>query len=124
MTRPGAARESPSILPPDLKQWTFGSKIDGFFECPDLFELAVDGEPGKKRWVLHAADGKYVLGDFDGRAFHITSGKDKRQLWYGNFYQRNRSATLPITAAFRSAGRMASHSPACPSISRWRCPSS
>ena len=25
---------------PDLKQWTFGSKIDGFFECPDLFELA------------------------------------------------------------------------------------
>ncbi len=71
---------------PDLKHWSFQSKTDGFFECPDLFELPVQGEPGKSRWVLYAADGKYVLGDFDGRSFHVTSGKDKLQLWYGNFY--------------------------------------
>jgi fructan beta-fructosidase len=71
---------------PDLKRWMFQSKIDGFFECPDLFELRIDGDHSDTRWVLHAADGKYVLGEFDGRAFHPTSGKDKLQVWYGNFY--------------------------------------
>jgi fructan beta-fructosidase len=80
---------------PDVKHWTFGSKIDGFFECPDLFELPVDGASGKKLWVLHAADGKYVLGDFDGRAFHTISGKEKRQLWYGNFYAAQSFSNTP-----------------------------
>jgi fructan beta-fructosidase len=79
----------------DLKHWTFQSKIDGFFECPDLFELAVDGNAGQKRWVLHAADGKYVLGNFDGREFHVTSGKDKRQVWYGNFYAAQSFSNTP-----------------------------
>ena len=32
---------------PDLKHWTFQSKIEGFFECPDLFELPVDGRPAQ-----------------------------------------------------------------------------
>lgn len=80
---------------PDLKHWTFQSKIDGFFECPDLFELPVEGQPGKSRWVLYAADGKYMLGDFDGRAFHPTSGQDKLQLWYGNFYAAQTFSNAP-----------------------------
>ncbi|MGC8639818.1 MAG: glycoside hydrolase family 32 protein [Isosphaeraceae bacterium] len=80
---------------PDLKHWTFRSKIDGFFECPDLFELPIEGQPGQSRWVLYAADGKYMLGDFDGRAFHPTSGKDKLQLWYGNFYAAQTFSNTP-----------------------------
>ena len=28
---------------PDLKQWKFESRIEGFYECPDLFELPVNG---------------------------------------------------------------------------------
>jgi fructan beta-fructosidase len=79
----------------DLKHWTFESKIDGFFECPDLFELPVDRASGQRRWVLHAADGKYVLGDFDGRAFRVTSGKDKLQLSYGNFYAAQSFSNTP-----------------------------
>jgi fructan beta-fructosidase len=69
---------------PDLKTWTFASAIDGFFECPDLFELPVHGEKGTKKWVLYGADGKYILGTFDGKTFTKESGK--HQLWYGNFY--------------------------------------
>jgi len=36
-----------------------------------------------------------VLGNFDGRAFHITSGKDKRQLWFGNFYAAQSFSNTP-----------------------------
>src|SRR4029079_1685025 len=68
---------------PDLKAWTYQSKIDDFFECPDLFELPVEGAKEAK-WVLSAADGKYLIGSFDGKAFTRESGK--HQLWYGNFY--------------------------------------
>ena len=68
----------------DLKQWTFESRIDGFYECPDLFPLAIDGDKAKQKWVLYAADGKYVLGDFDGKTFVKESGK--HQVWFGNFY--------------------------------------
>jgi fructan beta-fructosidase len=53
----------------DLKQWQFQSRIEGFFECPDMFELPVDGKPAHKLWVLTAASSEYRLGTFDGRQF-------------------------------------------------------
>ena len=80
---------------PDLRTWTHCSKIDGFFECPDLFELPIPGSPYQTRWVLYAADGKYMLGDFNGREFHVTSGKEKLQLWYGNFYAAQSYSNSP-----------------------------
>ncbi len=70
---------------PDLKAWTFESQIDGFFECPDLFELPVEGEPGRKLWVLSGADGGYLLGQFDGHRFTPDS-PTKQQTWHGDFY--------------------------------------
>ena len=42
---------------------------EGFFECPDLFELPVDGQRAQKLWVLTDASSKYRLGTFDGRCF-------------------------------------------------------
>jgi fructan beta-fructosidase len=77
---------------PDLKTWTYQSKIDDFFECPDLFELAVEGTKESK-WVLYAADGKYLIGSFDGKKFTKESGK--HQLWYGNFYAAQTYANAP-----------------------------
>jgi len=53
---------------PDLKAWTFQSRIEGFFECPDLFELPLEGGSGT-RWVLSAASSEYRVGEFDGRVF-------------------------------------------------------
>jgi len=70
----------------DLKTWEFASRIEGFFECPDLFEMGADVFDLKPRkWVLYAADGKYLIGDFDGREFK-PDFKEKKQLWFGNFY--------------------------------------
>ena len=79
---------------PDLKKWTFESRIDGFFECPDLFELPVSGKPGESRWVLYAADGAYVLGQFDGKKFTPDSTQ-KQRVWYGNFYAAQTFSDTP-----------------------------
>ncbi|HVU90037.1 MAG TPA: glycoside hydrolase family 32 protein [Pirellulales bacterium] len=77
----------------DLKVWEFASRIEGFFECPDLFEIASDDDESLSRWVLHAADGKYVLGKFDGRVF--TPETEKQQLWHGNFYAAQTYSNAP-----------------------------
>ena len=79
---------------PDLKKWTFESRVEGFFECPDLFELPVVGKPGESRWVLYAADGAYLLGQFDGRKFTPDSSQ-KQRVWYGNFYAAQTFSDTP-----------------------------
>ncbi len=43
--------------------------LPGVTECPDFFELAVDGKPGDTRWVYWGADGGYLIGSFDGGRF-------------------------------------------------------
>ena len=60
----------------DLKSWSKlqDYRIPGTGECPDIFELALDGDPKKKKWVLWSANGSYLVGDFDG--FHFT-GEDR-----------------------------------------------
>jgi sucrose-6-phosphate hydrolase SacC (GH32 family) len=57
------------LTSPDLKEWTVRSRIEGFYECPDFFELPVDGTDGEKTWVLSAANTNYMLGRFDGERF-------------------------------------------------------
>lgn len=62
---------------PDLKVWTLASITEGgtdgkdgyLFECPDLFELAVDGNRNHRKWVLLGANSEYTIGTFDGTAF-------------------------------------------------------
>ena len=69
----------------DLKTWThlsdFGpaNATGGIWECPDLFPLAVDGDPANTKWVLvvnlnpgsvaGGSGGQYFVGDFDGTTF-------------------------------------------------------
>lgn len=78
----GADRQGISFFTSsDLKKWTFQSRIGGFFECPDLFELPVDGNPQNTRWVLTAANSQYVLGQFDGARF---TPDEPRQFHPGN----------------------------------------
>lgn len=55
----------------DLKTWTKTSNVPFGFECPDFYELAVDGGATKK-WILQDASGKYLIGDFNGTAFTQT----------------------------------------------------
>jgi fructan beta-fructosidase len=56
---------------PDLKSWKQiqTMTVPGCDECPDFFEIPVEGEPGQTRWVWTAANGKYLVGAFDGTTF-------------------------------------------------------
>jgi fructan beta-fructosidase len=80
----------------DLKTWKFASRIEGFFECPDIIQLPVDGKQADSRWVLYGADAKYVVGDFDGREFLPEEApSSRRQIWYGNYYAAQTYTNAP-----------------------------
>jgi hypothetical protein len=53
---------------PNLKEWAWLSDVPplGASECPDLFELPVDGDANDRRWVFWGANNNYILGQFDG----------------------------------------------------------
>jgi levanbiose-producing levanase len=67
----------------DLKQWTYVSAFErdglGILECPDFFQMDVDGDPAKRTWVLAVSangtgEGRttglaYWTGSFDGKDF-------------------------------------------------------
>ena len=55
----------------NLRQWNHASDFSGagFYECPDLFPLPLDGNPQKIKWVLADAAFRYWVGAFDGRSF-------------------------------------------------------
>lgn len=53
----------------NLREWKQLSRIEGFYECPDFFELPLDGDPARMKWVLTAASSEYMVGSFDGTAF-------------------------------------------------------
>lgn len=53
----------------DLKSWTKHSELKCFHECPELFELPVNGDKNNKRWILYGGSGDYLIGDFDGKEF-------------------------------------------------------
>lgn len=89
----GAERGIAFYSSPDLKAWTFTSRIPGFYECPDLFPLGVDGDQAKLQWILYGADGKYLVGDFDGKEFRSKS--PRQQVWYGNFYAAQTFSDAP-----------------------------
>jgi fructan beta-fructosidase len=72
---------------PNLKEWTYASAFGaregshaGVWECPDLFELPVDGGAAGRKWVLMVSCGgdpndpagsgtQYFVGSFDGTGF-------------------------------------------------------
>ena len=80
----------------NLKEWKHHSTIEDCWECPDLFELRVDGKPGVTKWVLmpnHTPSlsgggkypgGRYLIGAFDGQRF--TPEGDRLQFNFGNAY--------------------------------------
>lgn len=69
----------------NLKDWELQSKIPGYFECAEIFELPVDGDPNNTKWVIYAADAQYALGTFDGKKF-TPEHEGKHKVHWGNYY--------------------------------------
>lgn len=79
---------------PNLTDWTYQSSIPGFFECPELFEIEVEGRPGVTKWVMYDASGEYLVGDFDGKVF--TPEQPFRKFDYGGrFYASQLYNNIP-----------------------------
>ena len=79
---------------PDLKSWTYLSSVADIYECPDLFELPVDGNRANTRWVLFGADGNYLLGKFDGANF-VADGPKQTGDHGANFYAAQTYSDAP-----------------------------
>jgi fructan beta-fructosidase len=79
----------------NLKDWQRESHVSGFFECPELFELPVDGDPNNTRWVMYGASGTYMLGTFDGKEF--TPESTKKLYTSGALYAAQTYNNLPAS---------------------------
>ena len=70
----------------DLKQWNFASDFPcSAYECPDLYQLPVDGNTQNMKWVLQDAGFNYWIGSFDGTKFVPEAGPFQGDLG-SNFY--------------------------------------
>jgi fructan beta-fructosidase len=136
----------------DLKDWellsTFGpaNATGGVWECPDLFQLPVDGNPENLKWVLtvnlnpggpnNGSAGQYFIGDFDGTTFTsastVTEGlQDPERLgdyqwldWGRDYYAGVSFSNAPdnrrLMIAWMNNWEYANHIPTTP----WRSPMS
>lgn len=98
----------------DLKDWThlsdFGpaGSVGGVWEVPELFELPVDDDPTRTRWVLKVdvgaggpfggSAGQYFIGQFDGERFVPDEPEaEPRWLDFGkDFYAAVSWSDLPL----------------------------
>ena len=79
----------------NLKEWTRLSDLQiPDTECPDIFELPVDGDPDNTKWVFWGAAGKYYVGNFDGTTF-IPEGDAQRADHGANFYAAQTWSDVP-----------------------------
>ena len=98
----------------DLKAWEHlsdfgpeGAHPVRNWECPDLFELPVEGEPGETKWILQVDSGmghpwlgsgcQYFVGEFDGVRF-TNDNPPETALWLDwgrDFYAAQSFADVP-----------------------------
>ena len=80
----------------NLKEWTHLCDIEmpGVSECPDIFELPVDGNADNMKWVFWGGNGNYIIGTFDGVAFTKES-EPLRSEWGPNGYAGQSWSDVP-----------------------------
>ena len=79
----------------DLISWELQSEMEVDYEdCPELFQLPVDGNDQNNRWIFYGGLGSYFVGEFDGKCFHPETGEI--QYSYGNcFYASQTFNNMP-----------------------------
>ncbi|GEM_PF-912089 len=73
----------------NLLSWKEESFSAGWYECPDMFTLAVDGDGSNLKWILMNGDGSYQVGSFDGVKFAAQTAT--RRLDWGNAFYATQS---------------------------------
>ena len=98
----------------NLKEWTLlsefgpaGSPSKLNWECPDVFELPIENEPGQTRWVLETdmgsgaiaggSGGEYFTGVFDGTTF-VADSMESQWVDFGrDFYAPVSWSNIPAS---------------------------
>lgn len=75
----------------DLINWTYLSNLKFGYECPDIFELPLDGNKKNMKWVLMDANGTYVVGKFDGTSFLPEEGQSQHIMTLGDDFYASQS---------------------------------
>ncbi len=77
----------------DLKKWQRMSSVTvpGTGECPEFFEIPLDGDKQNTRWVFYGGTGAYLVGKFDGKTFTPESGP--HPLHHGNAWYASQTYT-------------------------------
>ena len=60
----------------NLTNWTLLSQLtfSGAAECPDMYQMTLDGNSSTNLWVFSPANGRYEVGTFDGTTFTPQTG--------------------------------------------------
>lgn len=75
----------------NLTDWELLSSMEGFYECPDIMHMAVDGNPDNKKWVLFNGNGEHYIGEFNGTEFiPETEKRALSELFYLNGQDENK----------------------------------
>lgn len=91
----GAGAEGTSFFTSaDLLHWEFKSHLEGFGECPDIFEVPLEGKATEKKWVVLSGEGDYRIGSFDGQSFQPETRMQKLDLGK-NFFAAQTLAHSP-----------------------------
>ncbi len=82
----------------NLKAWTklSDTPLPGCGECPDFFELPVDGDATKSKWLFWGGNGSYRLGTFDGTTFKPET-ESLKSCWGANDYAAQTYSDIPTT---------------------------
>lgn len=96
----------------NLLDWQLLSKMDGFYECPDIMQMPVNGKADEKKWVVIDGNGAYVIGEFNGVAFKAEGEKQYlgEQVFSGkvagvdNFYTPDLYATQSWKETYEGDG--------------------
>jgi fructan beta-fructosidase len=69
----------------NLLAWTFrGTYAAGWLvECPDLYQLPVDGNTSTPKWVLQDASGEYVIGSLNSSGVFISDWANPQRMEWG-----------------------------------------
>ena len=80
----------------NMTEWEKLSEIEiaDSQDCPDLFELPVDGDPNNTKWVLWGANSGYLIGGFNGTKF-IPEGERLQQQPAGTSYAAQTWSNIP-----------------------------
>jgi fructan beta-fructosidase len=97
----------------NLLDWVFQSKLEGFFECPDIMQIPVDNIEEHKKWVLIDGNGSYIIGRYDGTNFISESKKQSiggEEAFYNkvgdrtNYYTKDLYATQTWKQSYEGDG--------------------